>query len=99
MGKPDQGAAAAGTYYYGACVDAVADESDTTNNCSPSVQVTVPVATQACSADAETWRGLKVCDERPRDGLQQLGGRDHRGVAAHDEGERAGLHPLLVPRV
>ena len=31
----------AGTYYYGACVDAVADESDTTNNCSSSVQVTV----------------------------------------------------------
>ena len=31
-----------GTYYYGACVDAVAGESDTTNNCSTSVQVTVP---------------------------------------------------------
>ena len=31
----------AGTYYYGACVDAVTDESDTTNNCSASVQVTV----------------------------------------------------------
>ena len=31
----------AGTYYYGACVDALADESDTTNNCSPSVQVDV----------------------------------------------------------
>ena len=31
----------AGTYYYGACVDAVTDESDTTNNCSSSVQVTV----------------------------------------------------------
>ena len=30
-----------GTYYYGACVDAVADESDTNNNCSSSVQVTV----------------------------------------------------------
>ena len=30
-----------GTYYYGACVDAVADESDTTNNCSRSVQVEV----------------------------------------------------------
>ena len=30
----------AGTYYYGACVDAVADESNTTNNCSLSVQVT-----------------------------------------------------------
>ena len=30
-----------GTYYYGACVDAVTDESDTTNNCSASVLVTV----------------------------------------------------------
>ena len=30
-----------GTYYYGACVDAVTDESDTTNNCSASVKVTV----------------------------------------------------------
>ena len=33
--------ATAGTYYYGACVDAVTDESDTTNNCSASVQVDV----------------------------------------------------------
>ena len=33
--------ATAGTYYYGACVDAVTDESDPTNNCSSSVQVTV----------------------------------------------------------
>ena len=32
---------AAGTYYYGACVEAVAGESDATNNCSPSVQVSV----------------------------------------------------------
>ena len=31
-----------GTYYYGACVDAVAGESDTTNNCSSSVEVNVP---------------------------------------------------------
>ncbi len=29
-----------GTYYYGACVDSVTGESDTTNNCSASVQVT-----------------------------------------------------------
>ena len=36
----------AGTYYYGACVDAVTDESDTTNNCSTSVVVTVPEAEQ-----------------------------------------------------
>ena len=31
----------AGTYYYGACADTVRDESDTTNNCSASVEVTV----------------------------------------------------------
>ena len=31
-----------GTHYYGACVDAVTEESNTTNNCSASVQVTVP---------------------------------------------------------
>ena len=30
-----------GTYYYGACVDAVAGESDKTNNCSEAVEVTV----------------------------------------------------------
>ncbi|MCY4372228.1 MAG: hypothetical protein OXC31_00565 [Spirochaetaceae bacterium] len=35
--------ATAGTYYYGACVDAVTDESDTTNNCSTPVTVAVTV--------------------------------------------------------
>ncbi len=33
-----------GTYYYGACVDTVADESETTNNCSTAVTVTVGAA-------------------------------------------------------
>ena len=33
-----------GTYYYGACVDSVSDESDTTNNCSTAVTVTVGAA-------------------------------------------------------
>ena len=69
----------AGTYYYGACVDAVTGESDTTNNCSESVTVTVeeppattsPIETQGCPADAETWRGLQVCDEQPRDGYDR----------------------------
>ena len=32
----------AGTSYYGACVDTVTGESDTTNNCSSAVSVTVP---------------------------------------------------------
>ena len=31
----------AGTYYYGVCIDSVTDESDTANNCSSSVAVTV----------------------------------------------------------
>ena len=31
----------AGTYYYGACVEAVSGESDTTNNCSAAVPVDV----------------------------------------------------------
>ena len=35
---------AAGTYYYGACLDSVSAESDTTNNCSPAVTVTVGAA-------------------------------------------------------
>ena len=31
-----------GTYYYGACVDAVSKESNTENNCSAATQLTVP---------------------------------------------------------
>ncbi len=34
----------AGTYYYGACVESVSDETDTGNNCSPAVTVTVVAA-------------------------------------------------------
>ena len=33
-----------GTYYYGACVDSLSDELDTTNNCSSAVTVTVGAA-------------------------------------------------------
>ena len=40
----------AGTYYYGACVDPVSGESDTGNNCSSAVTVTVS-ASQIASAD------------------------------------------------
>ena len=35
--------ASSGTYYYGACVDAVTGESDTSNNCSSAVTVTVTI--------------------------------------------------------
>ena len=56
-------APSAGTYYYGACVAAVTSESDTGNNCSSSVQVTVspvPTAPDLVATDAQnkidlTW--------------------------------------------
>ena len=44
------------------------DSASNPNGYIPNVQVQPPVETQGCPADAETWRGLKVCDERPRDG-------------------------------
>ena len=46
-----------GTYYYGACVDAVSGESNTTNNCSSGVQVTVgtpDLLVQSASVDNTT---------------------------------------------
>ena len=47
-----------GTYYYGACVDAVSNESDTTNNCSRGIAFIVPAET---STDA-TLSGLSLSD-------------------------------------
>ena len=41
--------ASPGRYYYGACVVPVTDESDTTNNCSPSVQVCRSIRTMVLS--------------------------------------------------
>ena len=46
----------ADTYFYGACVDPVDGESDTANNCSASVPVTV-------LAPPGGWRGLTVAPE------------------------------------
>ena len=50
-----------GTYYYGACVDEVSDESDTTNNCSAAITVTVGAAPAPDIGE----RG-RVVDARPR---------------------------------
>ena len=58
--------ATAGTYYYGVCVDVVTDESDTTDNCSASVRVTVPqppdlrIQTIAARA-ALLWENPSTC--------------------------------------
>ena len=43
----------AGAYYYGACVEAVTDESDTTDNCSASVKVDVEEPAQPSAASVE----------------------------------------------
>ena len=54
-----------GTYYYGACVDAVADESETGNNCSRSVRVTVPEPVRMSDLVVET---PAVSDSEPQPG-------------------------------
>ena len=69
--------ASPGTYYYGACVDPVTDESDTTNNCSTSVQVTVPEPETEPETELEPERHPdlmvtppSVSDSRPAAGAQ-----------------------------
>ena len=49
--------ATAGTYYYGACVGTVTNESDTANNCSAAVRVTVGAA-PVFSEGADTERSV-----------------------------------------
>ncbi len=48
-----------GTYYYGACVDSVAGESDTTNNCSSGVPISVVGETASCSGDTCLLQGQR----------------------------------------
>ena len=65
----DLTAPAAGTYYYGACVDAVVGELDSTNNCSTAVQVTVLESTQAPQGDSDlVVVSLWASDSRPAAG-------------------------------
>ena len=52
-----------GTYYYGACVDTVSGESDTTNNCSLAVTVTVGAAIPDLAIEPPT-----VSDSSPHTG-------------------------------
>ena len=48
---------APGTYYYGACVDAVSDESNATNNCSTAQPITVPEPLSDATLSALTLSG------------------------------------------
>ena len=54
-----------GTYYYGACVDAVSGESNTDNNCSTGVRVTVGESTSFdLDSDNDSARGITYADNR-----------------------------------
>jgi hypothetical protein len=48
-----------GTYYYGACVDSVSGEADTTNNCSSGVPISVVGGTSGCSGDTCLLQGAR----------------------------------------
>ena len=59
-----------GTYYYGACVDAVIGESDTSNNCSDAVRTEVipigpPVVTDDGAADRSALVALYNATDGP----------------------------------
>ena len=70
----------AGTYYYGACVDSVARESDTTNNCSSGVEVTV---------SAPTSPDLEVGGESVSDREVNTGGSFTLEVTVYNNGDGA----------
>ena len=61
-----------GTYYYGACVDAVSSESDTTNNCSGSVQVTVSAAPPPTGPDLRVY-AILIANTRLSAGVGNYG--------------------------
>ena len=60
--------ASVGTYYYGACVDAVTGESDTSNNCSSSVQVDVTEPPPPSTPDLVVVGSPSVDDDSPETG-------------------------------
>ena len=64
-----------GEYYYGACVESVATESDTTNNCSTAVKITVPAP------------DLVVTSARVDDSTPQAGERFELSVRVRNNGQ------------
>ena len=66
---------APGEYYYGACVESVTNESDTTNNCSTGVKITVPAP------------DLVVQSARVDDSTPQAGERFDLSVQVRNRGQ------------
>ena len=86
---------APGTYYYGACVDAVTGESDTTNNCSSAVSVTVSAPPPPLPSGPDlTVHGIVTVtslDGTPPGGSFQL------GASVENQGdEPLGSHDLAL---
>ena len=79
--------ATAGTYYYGACVDAVAGESDTTNNCSSSVAVTV--------AGPQTSPDLSVGSPTVNNNSPEMGGAFTLSATVSNDGDGAAAATTL----
>ena len=71
--------ATAGTYYYGACVEAVSGESDTTNNCSAAVPVDV---------EEPVYPDLEVGTPSVNDGSPEIGGSFTLSATVTNGGDR-----------
>ena len=74
-----------GTYFYGACVDAVTNESDTTNNCSSSTKVTVRSSVQQVQG-APDLNPYTIVVEAGLDGLSP-GGSFSLSVGVRNDGD------------
>ena len=70
---------APGTYYYGACADAVAEETNTANNCSTGVAVTV--REPPAQPDLEVRASLSAGAVRPGEAFELLATVRNRGGA------------------
>ena len=78
-----------GTYYYGACVDTVTDESDTMNNCSGSVSVTVVV--QETQPDLTVTLSITP----PSGGIFHVGSSFRFGATVSNDGDGASTATTL----
>ena len=84
-----------GTYFYGVCVDPVADESDTTNNCSTAVSVTVQQTVTVTQGDPDlVVPAASVGDSAPAAGARFSAVRDG---AERRRWRRRRDQPVLLP--
>ena len=86
---------AAGTYYYGACVDAVAGESDTTNNCSSAVSVTVSAPPPPPPPPPQTNPDLEVQSPSVNDSSLDTGASFTLSATVRNDGDDAAAATTL----